>query len=54
MSEKLQVTNVSTEKSASTRDPSALLQDVVARIRCDCAENSRQYVDETKVPHGGE
>jgi len=55
MADKTHVIEVSTERAAplpANRD--TLLKDVIARICQDSQEESEHYLEETKVPHGGE
>ena len=55
MTEKLQVVREPVERVEATRiAETALLREVVAQVRRDSAENSKTYLDETTVPHGGE
>ena len=55
MTNKLQVANVPEEKTqAANVDQAALLRDVVAQIRQHSIEQSKEYLDVTTVPHGGE
>jgi hypothetical protein len=55
MTDKLQVADVPEEKAAATSiTPSVLLKRVIAQIRRDSVEGSKEYLDETTVPHGGE
>lgn len=37
-----------------TRDRVQPLEEILARVGRDSQEKSRQYLDETTVPHGGE
>ena len=55
MTEKLQVVRDPVERVEATRAAeTALLKEVVAQVRRDSAEDSKNYLDETTVPHGGE
>lgn len=55
MTDKTHVIEVPTERTAAIpADRSSLLTEVVARIRHHSQEKSAQYLEETKVPHGGE
>ena len=55
MTNKLQVASVPEQKTqAASIDQAALLRDVVAQIRQHSGEQSKEYLDETTVPHGGE
>ncbi len=55
MTDKTQVADVTETKNAATSiDQAALLKDVIAQVRDDSVEASKEYLDETKVPHGGE
>lgn len=39
--------------NVSTSTPATLVS-IVASIRTDCQQNAKAYLEETKVPHGGE
>jgi hypothetical protein len=55
MTEKLPVVRDPVECAEATRAAeTALLRELVAQIRRDSAEDSKTYLDETTVPHGGE
>ena len=55
MTEKLQVVRDPVERVEATNSAAtALLLEVVAQVRRDSAEDSKAYLDETTVPHGGE
>ena len=55
MTEKLQVSRDPVERiEATSTAETALLKEMVAQVRRDSAEDSKAYLDETTVPHGGE
>ncbi len=55
MTEKLQAVKETVERVEATRSTeTALLKEIVAHVRRDSVEESKAYLDETNVPHGGE
>ncbi len=55
MSEKRVQTGLLDEQVAATKTvETVLLKEIVDQIRRDSVEDSKAYLDETTVPHGGE
>ncbi len=53
MTDKVQIVSIPEEKTTAS-DQAALLKDVIVQIRNDSVKASREYLEETTVPHGGE
>jgi len=55
MTTKLDTTHTSESAPETTKtSENALLTSVVDQVRLDCQTDSKKYLDETTVPHGGE
>ena len=54
MAIKLDMTNLSEGNAQTTPDQPKTVKDLVDQVRRDSVKNSKEYLDETTVPHGGE
>lgn len=42
------------EKASVTTNPTETLAAIVTTVKRDCKQATKAYLEETKVPHGGE